>query len=301
MHSPRVFLTSVFLILILLSTVFSQAEVQLRSVTVTVTNSRGELVGGLPVKNFLITQGKAECQVQTAALADEPLNVGFVVDVSGSMTLSEFREVARPAPIGRTMSSFAELSNPQNKYFLVTFGTKPKLEMDWTSDVKSLATALPVEGRASTALYDALAVATEKIVSGPHRKSLIVVFSDGSDNRSIRSFNQMRELLKRSDVLVYASGIRDVFPRPTERDGRYVLMELTELTGGRTYFPMDQQQMEEMANLMATELRHQYRVSFVCRGVPSPEATPIKVNVEGPENALVQFRKLKVRARKWIL
>lgn len=300
---PR--LTPILLSLILVGPTLGQQKIspqsRQRSLTVTVTNSRGDLVGGLTRDNFQITQGKVPCTVRTAEPSHEPLNVGFVIDTSGSMQMPDFREIARPEPIARTIESFGQLANPKNEYFMVTFGPRPEVRSDWTRDLKTLLGSLPSKTKGHTALYDALIVAVNRIAAGPHRKSAIILFSDGFDNISRQGFAQVRDLLKGSEVLLYASGIRDVFQVPAQRDGRDVLLELTELTGGLTYFPKNAAELDRMANLMATELNNQYRVAFDCTGMASNQLSRIKVEVKAPTTTPKQLRKLKVRARKWVL
>ncbi len=305
MQYLRLGLTSTLLSLIFVGSSVGQdktsPESRLRSLTVTVTNSRGDLVGGLARENFLISQGKGRCTVRTAEITHEPLNVAFVIDTSGSMQIPEFREIARPGPIARTLASFVELANTQNQYLLVSFGPKPEVRADWTRDVKTLVSSIPSKTKGHTALYDALILAVNTVAKGPHRKSAIILFSDGSDNTSSQGFAKVRDLLKVSEVQFYASGIREVFQAPGQPDGRDVLLELTELTGGLTYFPKNSQELDRMASLLATELHNQYRLAFECPGITPNHLGQITVEVKAPMAAPERLKKLKVRARKWVL
>jgi VWFA-related protein len=270
--------------------------------TVTVTNARGELIGGLTRENFLVSHGKVQCQVKAVQHSDEPINVGFLADTSGSMDLFEFRDVARQRPIANTIKSFISLAHKRTEYFLVSFGSKPELRADWTRDVDLLTRAVPPKGTGRTALYDALIFAINKVVKGPHGRHVIILFSDGVDNFSGRQYDDVLNLLKESDVLLYSIGVRTDYAPRDQRNGADVLTDFTEVTGGTVLFPRDSKQMEFMANLIATELHHQYRLACDCGKTASANKwRRLKVRVRLPSDAVGKFNKLKIRTRQGYL
>ncbi|MEJ7712340.1 MAG: VWA domain-containing protein [Pyrinomonadaceae bacterium] len=64
-----------------------------------------------------------------------------------------------------------------------------------------------VQTRGQTALYDATYLGVEKVTRGTHRKRAIILISDGQDNNSRYTFNELKRQLKESDVLIYGIGI----------------------------------------------------------------------------------------------
>jgi hypothetical protein len=76
-----------------------------------------------------------------------------------------------------------------------------------------------------TAIYDAVARALPIAAEGQHRKKAILVISDGNDTNSETSVATVRNMIRESDVLVYALGVDgnsrvDSSGNPPPRSGR---------------------------------------------------------------------------------
>src|SRR3972149_9446773 len=97
----------------------------------------------------------------------------------------------------------------------------------------------------TTSLYNALYIALKNLNRRREdiRRQAIVVLSDGEDTSSLVSFDQVMELTKDTDVVIYTISLR----RPSARRGRafsdaeHVLKKLAEETGGQGLFPNDMQ------------------------------------------------------------
>ena len=67
-------------------------------------------------------------------------------------------------------------------------------------------------------------------------KKALLIISDGGDNHSRYTENEIKALVKEADVMIYAIGIYDRYlRRQEERLGPALLSEITELTGGRAF------------------------------------------------------------------
>ena len=101
-----------------------------------------------------------------------------------------------------------ELLDRDDEIFLYRFSDHPTLLQGWTSDRQQLTRAL---GRLSpnggTAMYDGVAEAIPLAERGRHRKKAIVVISDGNDTSSRTTIGDLRQLIRESEVMVYAIGI----------------------------------------------------------------------------------------------
>jgi Ca-activated chloride channel homolog len=64
-----------------------------------------------------------------------------------------------------------------------------------------------VETRGNTALYDACYLGVENVQRGTHPKKALLLISDRQDNNSRYTFDNLRRLLKDSDVVLYGVGI----------------------------------------------------------------------------------------------
>jgi Ca-activated chloride channel family protein len=96
------------------------------------------------------------------------------------------------------------------------------------------------------------------------RRALLII-SDGGDNHSRYSEDDIRRLVREADVQLYAIDILEsAYHRPTltERNGALLLAELTELTGGRTFTVRNPNKLSEIAAKIGTELHSQYVLGY---------------------------------------
>lgn len=177
--------------------------VELISVSVTVTDENGRFVSGLKRDDFSVYENG---QPQTISQFDAervPVSLGIALDTSGSM-LGE-KIVAARAALNRFLF---DLLGPQDQVFLYRFDSRPDLVQSWTTNRQQVSRALgavkPVGG---TALYDTVANAIPLAQSGTNRKKALVVISDGNDTSSHMRLPNLRQLIRQSEVLVYAVGI----------------------------------------------------------------------------------------------
>jgi Ca-activated chloride channel family protein len=313
-------LLALFFILCIESLALAQAPIPVvpgtfTTLTVTVTNPQGKLVRGLTEKDFTILDEKLVRPIRSFAAVDEPLSVGVLIDTSESMNSPSVRETAGTPHIIDSLSTFVQLSNPKNQYFLMSFDDQPQLLSDWSNDVTPLLGRVPAAKRKSqTAFYDALWAGIEKLKTGLHRKRVILVISDGLDGTSRHKLPDVRKLLGTTGVLLYSIGVvgtdnQMIFTgwpaglvRPMNlrihAGAKEALRELAETTGGIALFPTDANQMNWIANKMATELRNQYRLGFESDASSPNRRRRLRVTVTTPINAPTELKKLKLRTRQ---
>jgi VWFA-related protein len=126
------------------------------------------------------------------------------------------------------------------------------------------------------------------------------LISDGQDNFSRRTFNQLGELLKDSDVMIYGIGV--VMPSDVGSslgaEGSGIMMELAEITGGETFPSRTRQELRQATESISIQLRHQYRIGFRARTSPPHKWHRLKLKVIPRPNAPKEFSKLAVRTRQ---
>ena len=180
-----------------------RTSVDLVGVNATVTDASGHFVSGLRAEDFAISED-GERQTITQFEAERvPVSLGIVLDTSGSMS-GEKMAAARAA-----LERFVyDLLGPNDEMFLLRFDSRPFLVQDWTEDrsklVRKLGSVTPGGG---TALYDAVAEAIPLAAAGTRRKKALVVISDGNDSNSDIALEEVRQLIRESEVMVYAIGI----------------------------------------------------------------------------------------------
>jgi Ca-activated chloride channel family protein len=226
---------------------------------VTVTDTYGRYVSGLGKSAFAIYDNKQQQEITHFSDDDSPVSVGVIFDVSGSMSGDKVRR-ARDA-----LSKFIQTSHDSDEYFLIAFNSRAQLLLDRTRDGDSILNKLTfVETKSQTALYDACYLGVEKVQRGQHPKRALLLISDGQDNNSRYTFNELRKLLKESDVTLYGIGILSGSDAGSSlgMEGQGILDELAGVSGGKAFFPRSAAEMDDIFEQIALELRHQYSIGY---------------------------------------
>lgn len=246
----------------------------------TVKNRKGTPVAGLQRENFQVFEDRVLQQIRHFSQKDIPVTVGLVIDNSGSMR-------TRKAEVIAASLAFADSSNPLDQMFLVnfnenvTFGLPPTLP--FTDQRDQLRSALAtVKANGKTALYDAVVVALGHLQHGTFDKKVLIVVSDGADNASGHTRDQMLALAKRSEAIVYGVGIYEP-DDPDNRQPREALQALAEATGGEAFFPETLREVRPICERIAAQIRNQYTLSYVpARSGPDGTYRHIQVRAATP-------------------
>jgi Ca-activated chloride channel homolog len=229
------------------------------TLTVTVTDTYGRYVSGLSQKAFTILDEKQPQEITYFSDDDSPVSVGVIFDVSGSMSGDKIKH-AREA-----LAKFIQTSHNSDEYFLIAFNSRAQLLLDKTRDGNAVLDKLTfVQTKNNTALYDACYLGVEKVQRGLHSKRALLLISDGQDNNSRYTFNELRRLLKESDVVLYGIGILSGSDANSSlgMEGQGILDELASVSGGKAFFPRSHVEMDDIFEQIALELRHQYSIGY---------------------------------------
>ena len=268
-----------------------RVNVDLVLIHATVTDPQNRYVTGLDQDHFEIFEDRIEQELQYFSSEDVALSLGIVFDVSGSM--KDKLSVARDAAV-----TFLKTGSPEDEYFLTEFSEEPMISQDFTTDIGRLQNRLifsPAKGM--TALYDAVYLALEKVDEGSNPKKALLMITDGEDNRSRYTFSNVREFVKESDVQIYSIGIVSNWNSQLAmgRTGRALIEELSETTGGRSFFPNSVYELEDITTKIAVELKNQYVLGYFSTNEESDgEWRDVQVKVDPPRG----LPRLSVRAKK---
>jgi Ca-activated chloride channel family protein len=232
-------------------------DVDLVLVPVTITDPMNRLVTGLEKENFTLTDNGKQQEIRHFSSEDAPVSLGVIFDISGSM--ADKIDKSRDAVV-----EFFRTANPQDEFFLITFSDKPELLSDFTQSVEDiqgkLVYAVP-KGR--TALLDAIYLGMNRMQKAKQQKKALLIISDGGDNHSRYTENEIRSMVKEADVQIYGIGLFDRdFKTPEEREGPALLSEITEVTGGRTFTIDNPNELADVATKIGIELRNQYVLGY---------------------------------------
>ena len=218
-------------------------------VPVTVTDKLGRPVTGLEKENFRVFDNKVEQAITQFVMDDEPVSVGFIFDVSGSIgsMLHEYQLAAH---------EFFKAADADDEFFLVEFESTPKLAVPLTRHASDIEYEIRMtKSSGMTALFDAVYMAANEVKKSKVSRKALVLISDGGENHSRYSYGELKNALLETDALLYTIG-----PSPDfvggDNDGR-LLKQLAELTGGRL-IAINGQDLAELAQKIIVDLRNRY-------------------------------------------
>jgi Ca-activated chloride channel homolog len=232
-------------------------DVDLVLVPVTVTDDWNRIVTGLDKENFTIMEGNQPQQVKHFSSEDAPLSLGVIFDMSGSM--SDKIEKSREAVI-----EFFKTANPLDEFFMITFNDRPQMRADFTKSVEEIQGKLVYTvPQGSTALLDAIYMGISKMKDAHNAKKALLIISDGGDNHSRYTENEIKSMVKEADVQIYSIGIFSLAPpTPEEVGGPALLTEISGVTGGRMFSINNPNELADVATKIGIELRNQYVLGY---------------------------------------
>jgi Ca-activated chloride channel homolog len=252
------------------------ADTRLVVLYATVRNARGELVTDLNRDAFTVFENGRRQNISLFRRDDLPVSLGLLIDNSGSMRTLRARVEAAALACVRA-------SHPEDEVFVLNFADKPQLDVPFTSDVNVLEAGIArVDSIGGTAMRDAIQLGSQYLAEHARRdRRVILIITDGKDNASMVSMEQVRKQAVRNDVTIYAiqltAGEDQAAPRRTDHE----LTELAETTGGAAYYASSLEGLEEIALDIARQIRNQYTIAY----------TPLDQRFDG------SYRQLRVKAR----
>jgi VWFA-related protein len=241
----------------------------------TVKDSHGALVTDLDRAAFSVYEN-GRLQTISAFRRDEvPVSVGILIDNSRSM------RDKRPG-LEAAARAFVQTSKGQDEVFLLNFADKARVDVPFTSDPGVLEAGLRgLDAIGGTALRDAVVRGEDYLdAHAARKKKVLLVLTDGNDNASHATAEEIHGRAQHSEIVVYAAGILDADP-PKAARGREALDRLTQPTGGLAYYPASVTEAVVVARDIAHQIRNQYTIGYA----------PLEQALDG------SYRKLKVVAK----
>jgi Ca-activated chloride channel family protein len=237
------------------------------SLNVTVATPEGKLIGGLDRAVFQVFEDGALQDITFFSGARQPVALSILIDSSASMEpkLAVAQEAA---------SGFAGRLGPHDLAQVIDFDSRVEVLQDFTADRAALEHAIRrTTAGGSTSLYNALYIAITDLKKmraqsvDEIRRQAIVVLSDGEDTSSLMGYEEVLDLAKRSEILVYAIGLKSKQDAPVHgfNESEFVLRTLSEETGGRLYSVDQIQQLPAIYQQIADELSNQYTIGYTSK------------------------------------
>jgi Ca-activated chloride channel family protein len=237
-----------------------QVNVNMVVVGITVTDPYDRIVTGLEKTNFQVYDEKVPQQILTFSTEDAPISVGMIFDSSGSM--SDKIENSREAAL-----QFFKTSNPEDEFMLIDFNERPDLISNFTSKFEKLQDRLLfIKSGGRTALLDAIYMGLNQMKQARSSRKALLVISDGGDNHSRYTENEIKRAVKESDAQIYAVAVLEPLASrgrtPEEAAGPSLLADLAEVSGGRMFSVESASELPDIAEKISIELRNEYVIGY---------------------------------------
>lgn len=291
-------------------------ETKLVSVPVIVSDRAGHYIPGLQVHNFKLYDNDVEQKISFFDAAEEPLNVVLLLDTSRSTrgVLGDIRNAAR---------DFLKALRPKDRAMIIRFDKDIEQLSPLTSDRKVLETAIKrtaVSQYFGTLLNDAVLETSRTILQQVSGRKAIILLTDGEDGGSQVGAKELLAYESEGDALIYPiyyesfqgtggrgfltrlsgifAGSDQKTPQQQERAAAAAafLTKLSEVTGGR-FFGGKGTNLQNSFDLVARELRYQYRLGFYPPDVAQDGSLrTLRVRVDRPDVAVRSRRQYRTKA-----
>ncbi len=251
-----------------------------------VTDRKGKMMTNLDRNAFKVFENGQPQEVKVFRREDVPVSLCIIIDDSGSMMTKRSRVEAAAVAMVRE-------SNPQDEVCIVNFNDDAYLDVPFTSDPHKMELGLArIDSRGGTAMRDAINMSLDYTKSAAKKdKKVLMVITDGNDNASSVSLENVVRRAYQTDTLVYAIGLFTDEEKHDAVKARRALNELTGATGGLAFYPKEVNEVQSLAVEIAKDIRSQYTIAYT----PSIQQLDgsyrqIKVTVEAPGKPVVRTR-----------
>ena len=250
-----------------------KVDIDLVNLNVRVVDRSNRSIGNLRQADFKIYENNVLQPIEFFSKGEVPTNYSLVIDNSNSLR-PQIEKVIEASKI------LVNSNLPDDETSIIRFVSSQKIEIlsDFTNDKADLGETLDnlyTEG-GQTAIIDAVYLAAEKVNEyeqtrdpNDRKRRALILISDGEDRDSFYKEKQLFDMLKEIDVQIYTIG----FVKELDKEGGFIskspqgkakalLERMATETGGKSYFPDDVGELNNIAADISRELRTQYLIAY---------------------------------------
>lgn len=261
-----------------------------------VTDRKGKSIVNLKAKDVTLLSDEVPVKTDLFERSDDaPVSFTILLDGSGSMGLLGKMEGAKAA----IRALLAQKTKGDDFALYVFSEGKVEEVLPFTDDVAAVRHAVEgIKPFGRTAFYDALAQIPDRSREGKNGSRAIILLTDGVDNASHLTRDELARLLEGIEVPVYPIGLRSPGSPVEDQPGvsgekllnLEILGHIARLSGGRVAIVNEPKLLEEAVKAIEKDLRTQYLVGFSPTGKGAMRYHRLALKLSGPA------RPVRVRA-----
>jgi Ca-activated chloride channel family protein len=276
---------------------------QLVTVPFNVTDKKNRYINDLAKDDIEVLEDNKEQTVFSfEKQTDLPITIAMLIDISGS------QEWTLPEEKAAGQRFFRKVLRPRKDLAaVVTFEHDSVLMQDLTSDIEKLNRALddvrlpagtatmrrggtpPINnsGVGSTAMFDSIYSVSSDLLRREAGRRVIILVTDGEDTSSSVKMREAIERTWRSEIIVYSIGIGG----PMGVDSG-TLKKIAAETGGRAFFPKNEDDLDKAYVQIDEDLRSQYILAYTpANSVKDGSFRTIQVKIKNHGDLTVRHRR----------
>ena len=268
-----------------------KSESELVVLHVSVRDRGGRYITGLERDAFTVIDDGKPQRIEMFSGDEVPASVGFLVDNSNSMRPNRDRVIAAAV-------EFSKRSHPKDEIFVMTFNDQvehafgPAIAGQMNPASFRAAMARGIAARGMTAIYDGILAGLKRVTGGMHTRQVLIVVSDGDDNASTASRQDVIKQVHESDATIYTIALID----PLTREGNPgLLKQLSRETGGESYRPRQIDDVGEAFERITRDIRSAYTLAYAPtaasrRAESAAHRRTVRVYVRSKDGRALQVR-----------
>jgi VWFA-related protein len=268
-----------------------KVSVNLVTVGVRVTDSKGRDVRGLKAQNFSVFDDGIPQKLEFFSGDEQSVTLGILLDRSFSMGFNAKLDRAKEAA-----AALVRTAHAGSEFFYLAFDDHVPDAAIVISDRQQVEFAIEQTslGR-GTSLYDAILHGVSLYSRAQLPRQALVIISDGADQHSTHHLAEALRAVRESETQVFTIGYFTEEEaaqfrgneKPKLADGRAidnprkVLEELARASGAESFFPKSDAELAKAVEKIEDDLRTQYTLAFYPSSVSENHYHELRVRVRG--------------------
>lgn len=218
-----------------------------------VQDAKGRFVKSMSAGAFSVLEDGAPQKLDL--VRQDAVGATFAVLVDSSASMSRRMDFVQ-----RTAITLSHYMTTRDRMIIAPFAQGLRPTTGPTNDVTTIAESIDaIQPMGGTAILDSLTQVSRLLASADGRRAIVLI-TDGYDENSSTPYEEALAAVKSAGATLYVVGIGGVAGISIK--GERLLRHLAEETGGRFFFPAREEQLNEVQDVLTTDVQNRYLITY---------------------------------------